>query len=139
MNKLKVSFFILFGLLIVSFGFNLFQFDTIRDSQHQVAYIDNDFTAGLGRLGGAIKEGNMDFALELAYQNKALSKYTSFAKENFRINFYAPAIAESIRFKYLNHQEINKADEICNLLIELSKEPGNEEKADRLFLLLKAE
>ncbi|WP_028608519.1 hypothetical protein [Paenibacillus harenae] len=80
MSRLIVT--IISLLLIISIGLNVF-FLTNHSSESESNYIDDDFTAALGRISGALERDDYFAAIEQANIVNALSKYTSFFKREF--------------------------------------------------------
>ncbi|MDB5054436.1 MAG: hypothetical protein JWM44_2486, partial [Bacilli bacterium] len=136
MNKLFCIFIVIIILLLST---NIYFYDKIQNYKKQITYIDTDFRAGLGRVAGALKDGNEFISLEHAYKLNALSKYTSFSRGKFWVESYASEIANSLQNKYSNNKNPKDIDEISKLLLDLSSDPENQEKSNKLILLLRSE
>lgn len=96
--------------------------------------MEQNFRSELGRISGAIKENNLDIALEHAVRADSLYPYIEIF-DNSHVNYTAILVSE-LRTIIQRDAELLNADTLSSYLIELSSDPVNNHTATKLLQLL---
>lgn len=130
---------ILVVLIVLLFGFILRKYDNLSDEMKwKQERIDTEFSAEIGRISSGIIENEVPDILTIAhaYKVSALAKHTSFETRNVR---YATTLADAIRDKHIMNMPIHNAEQINQMLMQLSANPENRSLAEEMILLIEKE
>jgi len=126
-------------LLILSLFFHGYQLFLLKKEEAISNKIDGDFKASISRIASPLNDKDINkyiIAIEHASKANALSKYTSYAKDDSFVIGYTADLINSFRNLYINKKDIKNSTEIINLISHLSKNPNDKETASHLLLLL---
>lgn len=104
--------------------------------------IDLDFKASIGRISdslAAVTDGNYVgylTAIEHASKANALSKYSSYNKENSNITGTTSELINEFRNLYASQKNLADKERLMQGFQQLSAEPNHRETMDNILMLL---
>lgn len=125
---------LLVTLLTIVLLLSVFTIVQNNNNEKKRTTIEQNFRSELGRIGGAIKENNLDIALEHAIRADSLYPYIE-KFDNSHVNYTAILVSE-LRTIIQRDAELLYADTLSSYLTELSSDPVNNQTATKLLELL---